>query len=165
MNSHISMKLSHDKFRFHVSTIETENGNISIGGNNYRLNLDVAYIGSADFEKINNAIINFALQICESLHHKTIVPSENPNLLVTKTENQINIDKVSGQGHMSFPQSCILVCRISNTHIEDLCMYVGNTLIEKIKEKNNLEQSLKKIKVKVSQNIGPRVATMKFIIN
>lgn len=159
------MKLSHDKFRFHVSTIETENGNISIGGNNYRLNLVITYISSADIEKINNSIINFALQICESLHHKTIVPSESSHLIVTKTENQVNIDKTGGQEHMSFPQSCVYICRIPNTHIEDLCAYVGNTLIEKIKEKSSIEQSLRKIKVKVSQNIGPRTAAMRFVIN
>lgn len=165
MNSELSIKLTHDKFRFHVSTVETDNGNIFIGGNNYRLVLVLYYTGQVDAEKINLSITNLSLQICETLHHKTIVPSENPLLSVSKTEAQVNIDKIGGQGHLSFPLSCIAIVKLENTHIEDLCSHVGRTLIEKIKEKSSLEQSINKIKVKVSQNIGPRVATMKFSIN
>jgi len=165
MNSELSIKITHDKFRFHVATVETENNNIVIGGNNYRLVLVLYYSDQVDVEKVNSSITNLALEVCENLHHRTIIPSENPLLSVSKTEAQVNVDKIGGHDHLSFPLSCTAIIKLENTHIEDLCSYIGKALIEKIKEKASLEQSINRIKVNVIQNIGPKEARMKFSIN
>lgn len=161
----LSSKLTHDKFRFHSSTIELDNDSVSIGGNNYKSSIKLKYISSADVDKVNQSVTQYFIAICESIHHRTLIPGQSPLITVTKSQNQVAIDKSSGGFHFSFPLSSVYICPILNCKIEDLCGYVGRVLIEKIKEKSNLDQSIQTLKIKIVQNIGARSATMKFALN
>jgi archaellum component FlaF (FlaF/FlaG flagellin family) len=164
MNS-LSIKLTHDKFRFHVSTIEVNEDSLSIGGNNYKVQVKVKYSGQVDVEKVNNSVTENLLQICESIHHRTLIPGDSLMVTVFKTDCQVSIERNAGGSHFSFPISSVFICPLLNTKIEDLCKYIGVLLLDKVKEKSSLSESVSSLKLKLFQNIGPRSATMKFQVS
>jgi hypothetical protein len=159
------MKLTHDKFRFHVTTIELSGETITVGGNNYNTILKMTYNQGADIKKINSGIIDFLLQICEDLHHRVIVPAKSLLLNFNKNGGQLDMDLIGTSLHYSFPERAVMMCPVKNTGIDDLCSYVAESLSDKIKEKTNFQIQIDKIKVKVSQNVGPRIATVKLRFN
>ena len=45
-----------------------------------------------------------------------------------------------------------------------MCVYVGEKLIEQIKDKTDFQQDILKLKIKTVQSVGPAIATIKFKI-
>lgn len=165
MQSSMSMKITHDKFRFHVTTIEIDGESITVGGNNYNTTLKMTYNQGANIKKINSGITDLLLEICENLHHRVIVPAKSLLLNFSKNGGQMDMDRVGTSLHYSFPERAVMMCPVKNTGIDDLCSYIAESLSDEIKEKTTFQTQIDKIKVKVSQNIGPKVATAKLRLN
>ena len=160
------MKLTHDKARFHVTTLEVENGSIVLGGNNYNARLVLSFKENAtEISSVCKDFIGHLTQLCELLHHSVIIPADSTELAISKSGSQVNVNLVHGNLHYSFPERAVVLCPIKNTSIEDLCQYLSSGLVQKIKEKTTWEKLVCKAKIKVTQNVGPRTAVSKVRLN
>ena len=163
MESRISSKITHEKFRFHISTLEVESDTVNIGANNYNAFVVVYYNSTAtDINHSNKQITDLFAEICEGLHHYVIIPAENNLLTIQLALGQLTVECAIENLEYSFPERAVKLIASCNTTIDDICMYTGKLLIKNIKEKTNIQESISKIKLKIFQNIGNKISVMKF---
>lgn len=155
-----SLKITNHKFRFHISTFESENNNISIGGNNYNASLKVKFLPHIDHNF--TALTNYLLAACEAIHHRTVVPTDNPYLVIKQNDLQVFIDSLDGLTHYALPKKAVAFCKMTNAKIEDFSLYLLEGLVSKLREDSVNCDGLKKIKLKVFQNVGPLQSSSKY---
>lgn len=166
MRPRLSMKLFHDKFRFHITTLEIVNDSITVGGNNYNTSLSVyCKENVSDTKEIAKFLTETLVSLCEKLHHGVVIPENSEVLVISRVGGQINVNPLHESLRYSFPERAVRLCPIKNTTINDLCLYLSDSLHELIKEQPNISSLISKLKLKVNQNIGPKSSANKFKVN
>ena len=85
-------------------------------------------------------------EVCDSLDHKLLLPSENLNLRLDTKDDNIEIRPKDGS-FFSIPKSDVLVLPLPNTSAERLAIYLANEINELTKKRFNFSFSSLEIEV------------------
>jgi len=70
----------------------------------------------------------FVRQFVEELDHKILLPTENPNLVITKKENELHVDFTPKAKHYVFPEVDVSLLPIRNTTVEEFARLLADKL-------------------------------------
>ena len=85
-------------------------------------------------------------EVCDSLDHKLLLPSENLNLRLDTKDDNIEIRPKDGS-FFSIPKSDVLVLPLPNTSAERLAIYLANEINDLTKKRFNFSFSSLEIEV------------------
>ncbi len=85
-------------------------------------------------------------EVCDSLDHKLLLPSENLNLRLDTKDDNIEIRPKDGS-FFSVPKSDVLVLPLPNTSAERLAIYLANEINDLTKKRFNFSFSSLEIEV------------------
>lgn len=85
-------------------------------------------------------------EVCDSLDHKLLLPSENLNLRLDTKDDNIEIRPKDGS-FFSIPKSDVLVLPLPNTSAERLAIYLANEISDLTKKRFNFSFSSLEIEV------------------
>lgn len=85
-------------------------------------------------------------EVCDSLDHKLLLPSENLNLRIDTKDDNIEIRPKDGS-FFSIPKSDVLVLPLPNTSAERLAIYLANEINDLTKKRFNFSFSSLEIEV------------------
>ena len=85
-------------------------------------------------------------EVCDSLDHKLLLPSENLNLRLDTKDDNIEIRPKDGS-FFSIPKSDVLVLPLPNTSAERLAIYLANEINDLPKKRFNFSFSSLEIEV------------------
>lgn len=85
-------------------------------------------------------------EVCDSLDHKLILPSENPNLRLDTKEENIELRPKDGS-FFSIPKKDVLILPLPNTSAERLAIYLANEINTLTQQRFNFSFSSLEIEV------------------
>lgn len=85
-------------------------------------------------------------EVCDSLDHKLLLPSENLNLRLDTKDDNIEIRPKDGS-FFSIPKTDVLVLPLPNTSAERLAIYLANEINDLTKKRFNFSFSSLEIEV------------------
>lgn len=85
-------------------------------------------------------------EVCDSLDHKLLLPSENLNLRLDTKDDNIEIRPKDGS-FFSIPKADVLVLPLPNTSAERLAIYLANEINDLTKKRFNFSFSSLEIEV------------------
>ncbi len=85
-------------------------------------------------------------EVCDSLDHKLILPSENPNLRLDTKEENIELRPKDGS-FFSIPKKDVLILPLPNTSAERLAIYLANEINHLTQKRFNFSFSSLEIEV------------------
>ncbi len=121
-------------------------------GHNYRVSLRGDAIdldGDMVFDFLD--IKPIVREVCDSLDHKLLLPSENENLRIDTKENNFEVRPIDGS-FFSFPKQDVLLLDLPNTSAERLAIYLANEINALTKERFNF--SFKSLEIEVEETKG-----------
>jgi len=119
------------------------NYRVMIKGNSNKLESDMVF----DFLDIKPIV----REVCDSLDHKVLLPSENPLLKITEEDNNYNLE-TPDKSKFSFPKADIKILPIPNTSAERLAVYIAYEIKQLVKERFNF--MFKSLEVEVEETPG-----------
>ena len=90
-------------------------------------------------------------EVCDSLDHKLLLPSENLNLRLDTKDDNIEIRPKDGS-FFSIPKADVLVLPLPNTSAERLAIYLANEINDLTKKRFNF--SLSSLEIEVEETKG-----------
>ncbi len=121
-------------------------------GHNYRVSLKGDALdleGDMVFDFLD--IKPIVREVCDSLDHKLLLPSENPNLRIDSKEANYEVTPKDGS-FFSFPKQDVLILPLPNTSAERLAIYLANEINELTKARFNF--SFKSLEIEVEETKG-----------
>ena len=85
-------------------------------------------------------------EVCDSLDHKLLLPSENPNLRLDTKEENIELRPKDGS-FFSIPKKDVLILPLPNTSAERLAIYLANEINDLTQKRFNFSFSSLEIEV------------------
>lgn len=121
-------------------------------GHNYKVMLK----GEADTLK-SDMVFDFldikpiVREVCDSLDHKLLLPSENPRIEIYKDDKSIHLTTPCGDQFM-FPKQDVILLPISNTSAERLAIYLNSEIRRLTYERFNF--IFKSLEIEVEETPG-----------
>jgi 6-pyruvoyltetrahydropterin/6-carboxytetrahydropterin synthase len=114
------------------------NYRVMIKGNSNKLESDMVF----DFLDIKPIV----REVCDSLDHKVLLPSENPQLLLSEEDNNYKIE-TPDKSYFSLPKSDVKILPIPNTSAERLAVYLAYEIKSLVKQRFNFVFSSLEVEV------------------
>lgn len=122
-------------------------------GHNYR----VQVMGKANKLDQQGMVFDFldikpiVREVCDSLDHKLLIPSENPLINIDTKEANFDISCPDGS-KFSFPKQDVLMLPIANTSAEWLAVYLAKQIKQLVQERYQFE--FEKLEIEVEETPG-----------
>lgn len=121
-------------------------------GHNYRVMIKGdAPIGQSDMVFDFLDIKPIVREVCDSLDHKLLLPSENIHIEIATQDKQYLVKTKDGS-QFSFPTADVLILPITNTSAERLAAYICQEVVKLTKERFNF--SFKSLEIEVEETPG-----------
>ena len=122
--------------------IHGHNYRVRVSGSSKKLASDMVF----DFLDIKPIVRD----VCDSLDHRLLLPSDNPWIKMSEVGDNYNVEALNAK--FSFPKSDCLILPLPNVSAECLAIYLWGEIKKLVKDKFNFEFS--NLEVEVEETTG-----------